>query len=149
VGETTGRRFERHEESRVGLTAKDGRGPTQNPGCREIGIQRSSHRQKRCGGRGAGAVRATGFYEGFLPTEGIPDHHEASSFTRWRPRWSRRLIALSDPYVPSKRRANGEHAADAKANEAEGETKGCDRGVRGSIAASPWEENAHARVSRP
>jgi hypothetical protein len=60
AGETVGARVERNEESRVGLTGKDGRGPARDPGCREIGIQRSSHRQKRWGGRGAGAVMATG-----------------------------------------------------------------------------------------
>jgi hypothetical protein len=97
VGETIGRRIARNEKSRTGLTAKDGRGPARDPGCREIGIQRSSHRQKRWGGRGAGAVRATGSYEGSLSMEGIPDHHEASLFTGRRPRWSWRLIASSDP----------------------------------------------------
>ena len=105
AGDTVGRRGERNEESRVGLTGKDGRGPARDPGCREIGIQRSSHRQKRWGGRGAGAVMATGSYEGSLSMEGIPDHHEASLFTGRRPRWSRRPIAFSDPYVndsPSK-----------------------------------------------
>jgi len=33
-----------------------GRGSERDPGWREIGTQRSSHRQKRCGGRGTGAV---------------------------------------------------------------------------------------------
>ena len=153
-GDTPGRRVERNEESRVDLTGKDGRGSARDPGCREIGIQRSSHRQKRWGGRGAGAVMATGSYEGSLSMEGIPDHHEASLFTGRRPRWSWRPIASSDPYVPlphliRTERANGEDAALAKASEAEGEPAGCDRGVRGSIATSPWAENAHARVSRP
>ena len=124
AGETVGARVQRNEESRVGLTGKDGRGPARDPGCREIGIQRSSHRQKRWGGRGAGAVMATGSYEGSLSTEDIPDHHEASLFTGRRPRWSRRLSASSDPYVPTLRkgeRADGEDAAPAKASEAEGE----------------------------
>jgi hypothetical protein len=31
---------------------------------------------------------ATDSYEESLPMEGIPDHHEASSFTRRHPRWS-------------------------------------------------------------
>jgi hypothetical protein len=97
VGETTGWRAERNEKSRVGLTGKHGRGPARDPGWREIVIQRSSHRQKRWGGRGAGAVMATGSYEGSLSMEGIPDHHEASFFTERRPRWSRRPIASSDP----------------------------------------------------
>jgi hypothetical protein len=60
-------------------------------------IQRLSHRQKRCGSRGAGAVKATGSYEGFLLMEGIPDHHEASTFTSRRPRWSSAALAFSDP----------------------------------------------------
>jgi hypothetical protein len=101
VGETIGRRVERNEKSRVGLTGKHGRGPAPDPGWREIVIQRSSHRQKRWGGRGAGAVMATGSYEGSLSMEGIPDHHEASFFTERRPRWSRRPIASSDPYAPT------------------------------------------------
>jgi len=96
---------------------------------------------------------ATGSYEGSLSMEDIPDHHEASLFTGRRPRWSRRSIASSDPYVSTSleraKRANGEDAALAKASEAEAETKGRDRGVRGSIAASPWEENTHARVRTP
>jgi hypothetical protein len=41
---------------------------------------------KAVSGRGTGAVRATGSYEESLPMEGIPDHHEASAFTRRRPR---------------------------------------------------------------
>ena len=97
AGETVGGRVGRRVQSRVGLTAKDGRGPAQDPGCREIVIQRLSHRQKRCGGRGTGAVRATGSYEGSLPIEGISDHHEASAFTRRRQRWSWRSRHSSDP----------------------------------------------------
>jgi len=52
---------------------------------------------RRCGGRGTGAVRATGSYEGSLSMEGIPDHHEASAFTRRRQRWSWRSNASYDP----------------------------------------------------
>ena len=58
--------------------------------------QRFSHRQKRCGGRGTGAVMATGSYEGPLPMEGILDRHEASSVTRGRSGWSWRVLASSD-----------------------------------------------------
>jgi hypothetical protein len=43
-------------------------------------------RQKRWGGRGTGAVRATGFYEGSLTVEGTSGCHEPSPFTG---RWSR------------------------------------------------------------
>jgi hypothetical protein len=32
--------------------------------------------------------------------EGIPDHHEASAFTRRRQRWSWRFSASSDPCQP-------------------------------------------------
>jgi hypothetical protein len=120
AGETVGARVERNEESRVGLTGKDGRGPARDPGCREIGIQRSSHRQKRWGGRGAGAVMATGSYEGSLSMEGIPDHHEASLFTGRRPRWSRRPVAFSDPYVndsPSKKGASERRRCSARESE--------------------------------
>jgi len=56
----------------------------EDPGWREIVIQRLSHRHKRWGGRGAGAVMATGSYEGPLPMEGTPDRHDASAFTRRR-----------------------------------------------------------------
>jgi hypothetical protein len=61
-----------------------GRGSAEDPGWREIAIQRLSHRQKRWGGRGTGAVMATGSYEGPLPMEGIPDHQDASAFTSRR-----------------------------------------------------------------
>jgi len=62
----------------------------EDPGWREIVIRRLSHRRKRWGGRGAGAVIATGSYEGPLPIEGTPDHHETPPFTGRRRRWSRR-----------------------------------------------------------
>jgi len=51
-------------QSRVGLTAQDGRGPAQGPGWRESVIQRLRHRQKRWRGRGTGVVTTTGSYEG-------------------------------------------------------------------------------------
>jgi len=97
---------------------EDGRGPAKGPGWREIVIQRFSYRQKRCEGRGTGAVMATGSYEGSLPMEGIPDHHEASAFTRRRSRWSRRRSHLPTRAKPPKRRTHGEIAARAKAREA-------------------------------
>jgi hypothetical protein len=118
AGETVGRRVARKVQSRVGLTARDGRGPAQDPGWREIVIQRSSHRQKRCGGRGTGAVKATGSYEGSLPMEGIPDHHEASAFTRRRQRWSWRSPHPPTRPNPFKRRTDGQLAAGAKVPEA-------------------------------
>jgi len=50
--------------------------------------------RKRRGGRGTGAVKATGSYEGSPPMEGIPGHHEPSLFTRRWSRWPRRLLTL-------------------------------------------------------
>ena len=64
---------------------------------------------------------ATGSYEGSLPMEDIPDHHEASAFTSWRSRWSRRSHASSDPCTEAKSRRHGQVAALAKVREAEGE----------------------------
>jgi hypothetical protein len=90
AGETVGSHVERNVRRESASPLKDGRGPAQGPGWREIVIQRFPHRQKRWGGRGTGAVMATGSYEGSPPAEGIPDHHEASPFTRRRQRWSRR-----------------------------------------------------------
>lgn len=47
--------------------------------------------ERRWGGLGTGAVRATGFYEGSLMVEGIPDRHEPQPVTG---RWSRRSRRL-------------------------------------------------------
>jgi hypothetical protein len=97
----------------------DGRGPEKDPGWRESVIQRSSHRQKRCDGRGTGAVTATGSYEGSLPIEGIPDHQQASAFTRRRQRWSRRSSHPPTRTNPLKKQAYGqEEAAPGKLGEA-------------------------------
>jgi len=63
-----------------------------DPGWRENVIQWSSHHQKWCGGRGTGAVKATGSYEGSSSVEGTSGCHEPSPFTR---RWSRRPWRLS------------------------------------------------------
>jgi hypothetical protein len=97
---------------------KTGEDRREGPGWREIVIQRFSHRQKRCEGRGTGAVMATGSYEGSLPIEGIPDHHEASAFTRRRQRRSRRSPHPPTRAKPLKRRTHGQVAAGAKAPEA-------------------------------
>jgi len=88
TGETVGRCVARKVRRGSTSPRKSGRGSARGPGWREIVIQRSHHRQKRCGGRGTGAVTATGSYEGSLPMEGVLDHHEASAFTRRRQRWS-------------------------------------------------------------
>jgi hypothetical protein len=108
----------RERKSRVGLTAKDGRGPAQGPGWRESVIQRFAHRQKRCAGRGTGAVMATGSYEGSLPIEGIPDHREASAFTRRRGWWSWRSPHPPTRLTTPKAESNGQIAAHAKVCEA-------------------------------
>jgi len=97
---------------------KTGEDRREGPGWREIVIQRLSHRQKRCGSRGTGAVMATGSYEGSLSIEGIPDHHEASAFTRRRSRWSWRSPHFPTRAKPPKRRTHGQVAAGAKAAEA-------------------------------
>jgi len=88
-------------------------------------------RQKRWGGRGTGAVRATGFYEGSLSVEGTSGRHEPSPFTR---RWSRRpwrLPPAGERYgsQESKLRRRRE-GAPGPAQERRG-----DRGVRGSIGS--------------
>jgi len=79
-----------------------------------------------------------------LPTEGIPDHHEAF---RSREALTAGLGAKAHPptRVPRpKAEEHGDGAALSKAREAEGETSERDRDVRGSIASAPWDENAHA-----
>jgi hypothetical protein len=50
---------------------------------------------------------ATGSYEGPLPMEGIPDHHEAQAFTSRRQRWSRRSPHSPTRTNPLKRRTYG------------------------------------------
>lgn len=47
------------------------------------------------GDRETGVLKATGSYEGSLTTEGTPDHHEPSPFTRRWSRCSRRLTRIS------------------------------------------------------
>lgn len=44
---------------------------------------------------------ATGSYEGSLPMEGTPDHHEPSTFTSRRSRWSWRLPHISQACTSS------------------------------------------------
>jgi hypothetical protein len=114
-----------------GSAAHHGREPAQDPGWREIVIQRLPRRQKRCGGRGTGAVRATGSYEGYLPIEGISDHHEASPFTGRRQRWSRRSPAPSDPFETFQKK-DGRPGCSAREGERgarvnQGSRQGCQR----------------------
>lgn len=77
VGERVG-----EKTARVGLHRPNGARSAQVSGWRESVIQRSQYRQKRCGGRGTGAVMATGSYEESLTTEGIPGHLQLSAVTR-------------------------------------------------------------------
>jgi hypothetical protein len=102
AGETVGRHVERRARRESASPVENGAGPAQGPGWREIVTQRFVHRQKRWAGRGTGVVMTTGSYEGYLPMEGIPDHHDASAFTRRRPRWSWRCSASSDPHAKPK-----------------------------------------------
>jgi hypothetical protein len=86
AGETVGTRIGRKERIAMSASPLTRERTGTGPGWCASAIHRSSHRQKRCGGRGTGAVKATGSYEGSLSMEGIPDHHEASAFTRRRGR---------------------------------------------------------------
>jgi hypothetical protein len=131
---------------------ESGRGSAQGSGWREIVIQRFTHRQKRCVGRGTGAVKATGSYEESLSTEGIPDH------TRRRPSRDGDSGGLGRLHIFRPVRTNQKKDVRPACSSCEGgrgakmKRRACDRGVRGSIASAPWEENAHARdftVARP
>jgi len=74
---------------------------------------------------------ATGSYEGSLLMEGTSDHHEPSTFTSRRSRWSWRLPHTSKARAVPKRthvsRRDGEGRAQA------GERGRGDRGVRGTV----------------
>jgi len=63
-------------------------------------------RQKRWGGRGTGALKATGSYEGSLSVEGTSGCHEPSLFTKW---WSRRPWRL--PHAGERRSSQESKAA--------------------------------------
>jgi len=93
---------------------------------------------------------ATGSYEGSLPAEGTPDHHEASAFTRRRGRWSRRQAhppTRAKPPPPEEGTGRTARLQQAwRRPRREGENRQVATGV--SEARShrpPWEENAHAR----
>jgi len=79
-------------------------------------------RQKRWGGRGTGAVMATGFYEGSLTVEGTSGCHEPSPFTR---RWSRQPWRL--PHAGATKETRRRSGSRGRGNG--------DRGVRGSIGS--------------
>jgi hypothetical protein len=97
----------------------NGRGSAQGSGWRESVIQRSRHRQKRCNGRGTGAVTATGSYEGSPIDRRHPGSSRSVPVTRSIHGWSWRPDAFSDPCIEAKSRRHGEVAALAKAREAE------------------------------
>jgi hypothetical protein len=102
----------------------------------------ASTSRKRGGGRGTGAVMATGSYEGSLSTEGIPDPRKRRlsragvAMRSWpcprpptRPnlRQGERAAKLQHPRRWVRRRTNGHR----------------DRGVRGSVVSAPWAQYAH------
>ena len=80
-----------------------------DPGWRESVIQRSQHRQKRCGGRGAGAVMATGSYEGYLSTEDTLDQPQAAAFTSRRRSWSGGSFLIPTRISDQKKGCTGTH----------------------------------------
>jgi hypothetical protein len=84
-----------------------------------------------CGGRGTGAVMATGFYEGSLSTEGTLGHSKG--------RLSRGGSGggLGGSFVtPTRARDREEARADSPRRRASGETRRRgDKGVRGSIVS--------------
>jgi hypothetical protein len=106
AGETVRQARRAKGQSRVGLTAQDGRGPAQDPGWRESVIQRSRHRQKRWRDRGTGVVRTTGSYEG-SPSDGRHLRSSRSvSVTRSVHGWSSALRNILRPvYQGQKPRA--------------------------------------------
>jgi hypothetical protein len=143
------RRAKRRCES--GCTFQTGARPTQDPGWRESVIQRSQHRQKRCGGRGTGAVMATGSCEGSLPMEGIPGHPEASALTRRRTCWPWRLAHPRPATPPRKRGARGarmrrhpEHGGQER--EATGMSEARSHRHRGKTTPTPVNESREAEV---
>jgi len=71
---------------------------------------RRMNAERRYGGRGTGAIRATGSYEGSLSVEGISGCHEPHPFTR---RWSRQPRRL--PHVGKRMLVRAKAEGDAKA----------------------------------
>jgi hypothetical protein len=109
--------------ARVELTAKPGEDRRKAQGDERSSSSGSHIAKKRCVSRGTRVVRATGSYEESLSMEGIPDHHEASAFTRRRQRWSRRLSHPPTRSKPSKRGTDGQRLQRSrKGARREGET---------------------------
>lgn len=102
--EGVGGRVERKGDSRVGLTEQKRASTGEDPrAARERHPAVASSSKRLWSGRGTGAVKATGFWEGSLPAEGIPGH--------FKRRLSRVGVAvvlathsLSNPCVVAERR---------------------------------------------
>jgi len=79
---------DRRNEAGGRPSSRVGEGPAKTQDdVRTLSSGRRMNVERRCGGRGTGAIRATGSYEGSLTVEGISGRHEPSPFTRG---WSRR-----------------------------------------------------------
>jgi hypothetical protein len=72
---------------------------------------------------------ATGSYEGYLPTEGISDHHEAPFFHEKTSTVILAVSASSDPYTRPKEGCTASSAR-AKAGEREGGIRGLRQGCQ-------------------
>jgi len=87
---------------------------------------------------------ATGSYEGSLPMEGTPDHHEPSTFTSRRSRWSWRLPHTRKARAPPKETGEPRRRRRPSSHGWKRERRqGCQRYGR---TRAPWEENAHAHA---
>lgn len=101
-------------------------------------------RRKPRGGRGTGAVKATGSYEGSLTAEGTPAHHEPSPFTGGWSRWARRFGRFSDLASESKR-GNVRGAKAPRRESSSGSRQGCQRHDR--IAGTVGRKRPRSRTS--
>lgn len=90
---------------------------------------------------------ATGSHEESLLAEGIPDHHEATSFTRRRRRWSRRSAASSDPYGLREEGRTARLQLSRRRERREGERRVATGVSEARSHPAPWEEDAHARAT--
>jgi hypothetical protein len=132
--EIVSHRVDRNDAWCLGLRRLNGAGSgkTQN-GVRTSLSGHHTTAERRCGGRGTGAVKATGSYEGSSAVEGTSGRHEPSAFTS---RWSRRPWRL--PHAGNVR----EQLTRARATEGRAKALptfhgrgGGDRGVRGMIGS--------------
>jgi len=110
-------------------------GTGRDPERHESVVQRSPHESRDwCGGRGTGAVKATGSYEGSLSAEGTSGRHEPSPFTSG---WSRRPRRLPHASTGDGRGSKGPRSKVSRRRfpDSGGRGRG-DRSVRGTIADS-------------